>query len=63
MVTAANVHDKHRLPDLLHGQEEQVYGDCAYASQRALIPATAPRARSMRTSAPSAIRNAGWERR
>jgi IS5 family transposase len=28
-VTAANVHDKHPLPDLLHGQEQSVYGDCA----------------------------------
>jgi IS5 family transposase len=44
VVTAANVHDKHSLPDLLHGQEEEVYGDCAYASQQALIRAKAPRA-------------------
>jgi IS5 family transposase len=29
VVTAANVHDKHPLPDLLHGQEERVYGDSA----------------------------------
>ena len=42
VVTAANVHDKHPLPDLLHGQEERVYGDCAYASQQALIKAKAP---------------------
>ena len=32
VVTAANVHDKHPLPDLLHGQEQEVYGDSAYAS-------------------------------
>ena len=44
VVTAANVHDKHPLPDLLHGQEERVYGDCAYASQQALIQAKAPNA-------------------
>jgi transposase, IS5 family len=44
VVTAANVHDKHPLPDLLHGQEEQVYGDCAYAAQRKTIQAKAPRA-------------------
>ena len=44
VVTAANVHDKHPLPDLLHGQEEEVYGDCAYASQQALIRSKAPRA-------------------
>ena len=37
VVTAANVHDKHPLPDLLHGQETEVYGDSAYASQHALI--------------------------
>ena len=45
VVTAANVHDKHPLPDLLHGQEERVYGDCAYASQGALIQAKAPGAK------------------
>lgn len=37
VVTAANVHDKHALPQLLHGQEQRVYGDSAYASQKALI--------------------------
>lgn len=42
VVTAANVHDKHPLPDLLHGQEKRVYGDCAYASQDKLIHAKAP---------------------
>src|SRR4051794_23217012 len=44
VVTAANVHDKHPLPDLLHGQEERVFGDCAYASQQDLIRAKAPQA-------------------
>jgi len=44
VVTAANVHDKHPLPDLLHGQEERVYGDCAYAAQQALIRGKAPKA-------------------
>jgi len=47
VVTAANVHDKHPLPDLLHGQEEDVWGDCAYASQRELIESKAPQARDM----------------
>ena len=47
VVTAANVHDKHPLPDLLHGQEEEVYGDSAYASQKALIASKAPNARDM----------------
>jgi IS5 family transposase len=45
VVTAANVHDKHPLPSLLHGQEEVVYGDSAYASQQALIASKAPGAR------------------
>lgn len=43
--TAANVHDKHLLGDLLHGQEERVYGDSAYSSQKELIREHAPRAR------------------
>ena len=47
VVTAANVHDKHPLPDLLHGKEELVYGDCAYASQQALIEAKAPNAQDV----------------
>lgn len=42
MVTSANVHDKHALPELLHGFERQVYGDSAYHSQTALIVSTAP---------------------
>ena len=45
VVTAANVHDKHPLPDLLHGNEQRVYGDSAYASQKELIEAKAPQAR------------------
>jgi IS5 family transposase len=45
VVTAANVHDKHPLPQLLHGNERRVYGDSAYASQKALIQAAAPQAK------------------
>jgi len=45
VVTPANVHDKHPLPQLLHGQEQRVYGDSAYASQKALIRGKAPEAR------------------
>ena len=45
VVTPANVHDKHPLPDLLHGAEQRVYGDSAYASQKALIESKAPQAR------------------
>lgn len=44
-VTAANVHDKHPLPDLLHGNEQRVYGDPVYARQKALIASKAPRAK------------------
>lgn len=45
VVTSANVHDKHPLPDLLHGEEKRVYGDSAYASQKDLILSKAPNAR------------------
>ena len=45
VVTAANVHDKHPLPELLSGNEQRVYGDSAYASQKALMESKAPRAR------------------
>jgi transposase, IS5 family len=45
VVTAANVHDKHPLPQLLHGAEKEVYGDSAYASQQALIASKAPQAK------------------
>ena len=41
VVTAANVHDKHPLPQLLHGAEKELYGDGAYASQQALIQSKA----------------------
>lgn len=44
VVTAANVHDKHPLPGLLHGNEQRVYGDSAYASQKMLIGSKAPKA-------------------
>ena len=36
---------KHPLPDLLHGNEQRVYGDSAYASQKALIASKAPKAK------------------
>ena len=45
VVTAANVHDKHPLPELLHGNEQRVYGDSAYACQKELIASKAPNAR------------------
>jgi transposase, IS5 family len=45
VITAANVHDKHPLPNLLHGNERRVYGDSAYASQKELIERKAPKAK------------------
>ena len=45
VVTPANVHDKHPLPDLMHGAETHLYGDCAYSSQQALIHSKAPNAK------------------
>jgi transposase, IS5 family len=43
--TPANVHDKHPLPHRLHGAEQRVYGDSAYASQKDLIASKAPLAK------------------
>jgi IS5 family transposase len=45
VATAANEHDKHALPELLHGNERRVYGDSAYSSQQELIAQAAPKAR------------------
>ena len=45
VVTAANVHDKNALTKLLHGNEQHVYGDSAYACQKGLIARKAPKAR------------------
>lgn len=46
-VTAANVHDSHEVPKLLHGQETRLYGDCAYRgkAQRERLKAIAPKAK------------------
>jgi transposase, IS5 family len=43
--SAANVHDKHALPHLLHGRERRVYGDSGYAGQKDLIKQHAPHAK------------------
>jgi IS5 family transposase len=43
--TAANVHDAHLLPELLHGRETRVWGDSAYQGQGDVIRAVAPKAR------------------
>jgi len=45
VATAANEHDKHALPELLHGNERRVYGDSAYSSQQDAIAQAAPKAR------------------
>jgi IS5 family transposase len=45
VVTAANVHDKHPVPDLLHGEETRVYGDRGYQGCTDLIKKAAPQAK------------------
>src|SRR3990167_4603526 len=55
VVTAANVHDKHPLPDLLHGNEQRVYGDSAYASQKELIANKAPQAKDFTNQRPATL--------
>ena len=45
VVTAANVHDKHAVPDLLHGEETRVYGDRGYQGCTDLIKNAAPNAK------------------
>lgn len=45
--TAANVHDSHLIPDLLHGGETRVWGDSAYAGQTEKIQARAPNAKDL----------------
>lgn len=37
----------HPLHELLHGKEQRVYGDSAYASHKALIVSKAPRAKDV----------------
>lgn len=46
-VTAANVHDRHEVPNLLHGNETRFYGDSAYRGkeQRLRLRAIAPKAK------------------
>jgi IS5 family transposase len=45
VITSANVHDKHPLPELLHGAERRVYGDRGYQGCTEIIKAAAPEAR------------------
>lgn len=46
-VTAANVHDRHEVPNLLHGAETRFYGDSAYRGkeQRERLKQIAPNAK------------------
>ena len=46
-VTAANVHDSHEVPKLLHGNETRFYGDSAYRgkAQRERLKDIAPKAK------------------
>ena len=46
-VTAANVHDSHEVPNLLHGRETRFYGDSAYRgkAQRERLKRLAPKAK------------------
>lgn len=54
VVTAANVHDKHPLPDLLHGDEQRVHGDSALCQpERSDRPARRPMPATSPTSAPA----------
>ena len=45
VATPANVHDSRVLPDLLHGDETRVWGDSAYAGQKAVISEGPPEAK------------------
>jgi IS5 family transposase len=45
VVTPANVHDKRALAHLLHRNEQRVYADSAYSSQKQLIASKAPKAK------------------
>ena len=45
--SAASVHDKHMLADLLHGEEKKVWGDGGYQGQTEVIHEAAPQAQDM----------------
>jgi IS5 family transposase len=45
--SAASVHDKHMLPDSLHGEERKVWGDVGYQGQTKVIHEAAPHAQDM----------------
>ena len=41
-ITAANVHDGRKLPNLLPGNETRLYGDSAYIGQKGALKEIAP---------------------
>ena len=43
--TAANVHDRQLLEDLLHGEETRLWRDSAYSGQGEVIHRAAPKAK------------------
>ena len=45
--SAASVHEKHMLPDLLHGEEKKVWGDAGYQGQTEKNREAAPQAQDM----------------
>ncbi len=47
VTSAASVADKHMLPDLLHGDENKVWGDAGYQGQTEAIHEAAPQAQDM----------------
>lgn len=47
VVTPGNVHDSRCIGDLLHGNEQQVWGDAAYMGQTDVILAYAPQAQDL----------------
>ena len=46
-ISAASVHDKPMLPDLLHGDEKKVWGDASYQGQTDILHQAAPEAQDM----------------
>jgi len=50
--SSANVHDKHLLGQLLHGEERRVFGDAAYSGQTEAIREAAPKAKDFTNQRP-----------
>ncbi len=56
VTSAASVADKHMLPDLLHGDENKVWGDAGYQGQTGAIHEAAPQAQD-KTSRRTELKN------